>query len=254
MGVRPPRAPRPIQRERVHVRPGPGLEMELVDPAQHRHQRSREQASGPLPGAVRYQGNSAVSSVNRAGSISWGVQPSPLSRQTADQTEQGAYQAPPEPARNLGAHKCAARRRGRSSPGSTSSDIRRSRAHRLLTILPWSTTGPRGGDASNPVGQLHAAPDRPAGQPLPALRGSRAQRRPATRLAPAVGELVAGGHPQAIQHDYLVHHGRPGRPGTSDGDQTRLVHAGRQHINPARPRGLLETCAMKSGTHAPATD
>jgi len=29
---------------------------------------------------------------------------------------------------------------------------------------------------------------------------------------------------KAIQHDYLVHHGRPGRPGSPDGDQTRLVH------------------------------
>ena len=47
-----------------------------------------------------------------------------------------------------------------------------------------------------PAGQLHAAPARPAGQPLPALRGPRAHRRPATQLTPALGELVAGGHPQ----------------------------------------------------------
>ena len=47
-----------------------------------------------------------------------------------------------------------------------------------------------------PAGQLHAAPARPAGQLLPALRGPRAHRRPATRLTPAMGELVAGGHPQ----------------------------------------------------------
>jgi len=47
-----------------------------------------------------------------------------------------------------------------------------------------------------PAGQLHAAPARPAGQPLPALRGPRARRRPATQLTPALGELVAGGHPQ----------------------------------------------------------
>jgi RNA-directed DNA polymerase len=30
---------------------------------------------------------------------------------------------------------------------------------------------------------------------------------------------------KAIQHEYLVHHGRPGKPGRPDGDQTRLVHA-----------------------------
>jgi RNA-directed DNA polymerase len=33
---------------------------------------------------------------------------------------------------------------------------------------------------------------------------------------------------KAIRHDYLVHLGRPGRPGNPDGDQTRLVDASRQ--------------------------
>jgi RNA-directed DNA polymerase len=30
---------------------------------------------------------------------------------------------------------------------------------------------------------------------------------------------------KAIQHDHLVHHGRPGRHGNPDGDQTRLLHS-----------------------------
>jgi RNA-directed DNA polymerase len=34
---------------------------------------------------------------------------------------------------------------------------------------------------------------------------------------------------KAIQHDYLVHHGRPGSP---DGDQTRLVHASCERVPP----------------------
>jgi RNA-directed DNA polymerase len=41
---------------------------------------------------------------------------------------------------------------------------------------------------------------------------------------------------KAIQHDYLVHHGRPGRPGSPDGDQTRLVHASCQRALRARLR------------------
>ena len=58
---------------------------------------------------------------------------------------------------------------------------------------------------------------------------------------------------QAIAASYLAHHGRPGSP---DGDQTRLVHASCQRglharqrgkpalqLSPRRPRGLLEPCA-----------
>ena len=41
---------------------------------------------------------------------------------------------------------------------------------------------------------------------------------------------------KAIQHDYLVHHGRPARPGSPDGDQTRLVHASCQRALHARHR------------------
>jgi RNA-directed DNA polymerase len=41
---------------------------------------------------------------------------------------------------------------------------------------------------------------------------------------------------KAIQHDYLVHHGRPGRPGSPDSDQTRLVHASCQRALRARLR------------------
>ena len=41
---------------------------------------------------------------------------------------------------------------------------------------------------------------------------------------------------KAIQHDHLVHHGRPGRPGNPDGDQTRLVHASCQRALRARQR------------------
>jgi RNA-directed DNA polymerase len=41
---------------------------------------------------------------------------------------------------------------------------------------------------------------------------------------------------KAIQHDYLVHHGRPTRPGSPDGDQTRLVHASCQRGLHARHR------------------
>jgi len=41
---------------------------------------------------------------------------------------------------------------------------------------------------------------------------------------------------KAIQHDYLVHHGRPARPGSPDGDQTRLVHASCQRALRARLR------------------
>ena len=59
---------------------------------------------------------------------------------------------------------------------------------------------------------------------------------------------------QAIAASYLAHHGRPGSP---DGDQTRLVHAScqrglharlragnqRSSFSPRGPRGLLEPCA-----------
>jgi RNA-directed DNA polymerase len=41
---------------------------------------------------------------------------------------------------------------------------------------------------------------------------------------------------KAIRHDYLVHHGRPGRPGNPDGDRTRLVHASGQSALHARQR------------------
>ena len=41
---------------------------------------------------------------------------------------------------------------------------------------------------------------------------------------------------KAIRHDYLVHHGRPGRPGSPDGDQTRLVHAACQRALHAQHR------------------
>ena len=40
---------------------------------------------------------------------------------------------------------------------------------------------------------------------------------------------------KAIQHDHLVHHGRPGRPGSPDGDQTRLVHGAGEDLD----RGLV---------------
>jgi RNA-directed DNA polymerase len=54
---------------------------------------------------------------------------------------------------------------------------------------------------------------------------------------------------KAIRHDYLVHYGRPGKPGNPDGNQTRLVHAAcrrallarrqaQQHSTPARPTRL----------------
>lgn len=39
-----------------------------------------------------------------------------------------------------------------------------------------------------------------------------------------------------IAHDYLVHHGRPGRPGAPDGDHTRLVHASCRRAAHARRR------------------
>jgi RNA-directed DNA polymerase len=50
---------------------------------------------------------------------------------------------------------------------------------------------------------------------------------------------------KAIQHDHLVHHGRPGRPGNPDGDQTRLVHASCQRALRARHR--------RSTAHPPCT-
>jgi RNA-directed DNA polymerase len=46
---------------------------------------------------------------------------------------------------------------------------------------------------------------------------------------------------KAIQYDYLVHNGRPGRPGTPDGAQTRLVHASCQPW--PRPRFGSKTSA-----------
>ena len=49
-----------------------------------------------------------------------------------------------------------------------------------------------------------------------------ARRRSAATVPARLGAMVATGHPKAITVDYLVHHGRPGRP---DNDQTRLVHA-----------------------------
>jgi RNA-directed DNA polymerase len=50
---------------------------------------------------------------------------------------------------------------------------------------------------------------------------------------------------KAIRHDYLVHQGRPGRPGSPDGDQTRLVHASCQRALRARLR--------RSTAHPPCT-
>ena len=41
---------------------------------------------------------------------------------------------------------------------------------------------------------------------------------------------------KAIQHDHLVHHGRPGRPGSPGDDQTRLLHASCQRAIHARHR------------------
>ena len=41
---------------------------------------------------------------------------------------------------------------------------------------------------------------------------------------------------KAIQHYDPAHHGRPGRPGSPDGDQTRLVHASCQRALRARHR------------------
>ena len=50
---------------------------------------------------------------------------------------------------------------------------------------------------------------------------------------------------KAIQHDYLVHHGRPARPGNPDGDQTRLVHASCQRA--------LHACHRRSTAHPPCS-
>jgi RNA-directed DNA polymerase len=51
---------------------------------------------------------------------------------------------------------------------------------------------------------------------------------------------------KAIRHDYLVHHGRPGRPGHPDGDRTHLIHASCQRALHARQR--RSTALLRSGT------
>jgi RNA-directed DNA polymerase len=51
---------------------------------------------------------------------------------------------------------------------------------------------------------------------------------------------------KAIRHDYLVHHGRPGRPGNPDGDRTRLIHAScRRALHARQRRG---TTLLQPGT------
>ena len=209
-----------------------------------------------------------------------GVQHPPLRSQAADQTEHGGHQAAPETARDRDAQPCAARTRGRSSPGSTRSSgvgppttgawcparsspgwtptcgssptsgpntaTRTSRRPGWSTATSASSTssGTTGGcSATAPAATAArayllkfswtnivrhqmvngtASPDDPALTDYWAARrrrikppldsytlrlltgrtaaarsaGTPAHRRPATRLTPAMGELVAGGHPQ----------------------------------------------------------
>jgi RNA-directed DNA polymerase len=54
---------------------------------------------------------------------------------------------------------------------------------------------------------------------------------------------------RAIQHDELVHHGSPGRPGNPDGIHTRLIHAS---CNKARLRAGQRQEHSASTLHAPA--
>ncbi len=54
---------------------------------------------------------------------------------------------------------------------------------------------------------------------------------------------------RAIQHDELVHHGSPGRPGNPDGVHTRLIHAS---CSKARMRVHQRQEHSTSTLHAPA--
>ena len=252
-----------------------------------------------------------------------GVQHPPLRSQAADQTEHGGHQAAPETARDRDAQRCAARTRGRSSPGSTrSSGVgppttgRRCPAGLLLAGHLHVEAHLQVGQTQPPeqvedwigrplLRQVQQVQERPVGVRRPSLvsaqgdvahlikfswtnivrhqtvNGTASPDDPALteywaarrrRIKPPLDSytlrlldrqdsrcplcgdpvltadqppgspqqwerLVAGGHPQGHpQHDYLVHHGRPARPGNPDGDQTRLVHASCQRALRARHR------------------
>ena len=96
-----------------------------------------------------------------------------------------------------------------------------------------------------PAGLLHRAPADQAGRAVPAMRGPPADPRPAAPVPRAVGTLVAAGHQEGDQADYLVHHDGP----APHENRTHLVHATchrgtrpggeePEHAQPEPPSGL----------------